>query len=1183
MPPPSPTRPISIPPKPPEGVVNKKEVEQLVAYVNNVNISSKPYIEVTVNGVRCEALPDSGNTWESVMSVNFYRRLKGELSDLIPTNTRVGTAKKEEQLNVLGQVPKNLYLRVEGVPYAFPFKPMIIDGLSMDLNLSKRFMEKNGWDQLHSQKIIEIRGIKVKPDTTAIYAARACRIPPKSVVFISAMMVGPQREGRPATLVFNEPHKGPMQGLNAVVCDSKQEAEPDEFPLVEVRNHGDEEKVILEGQLISHWDYETENVYSIQMNDQFPMSKKQKTEKFFREFAERQEKEEGIAVEPKKKTRILAENWTGKEKKEWIKKEFQLGKEDALKNRHDIENAANCLAEFFDLFSLNGEFGRTHLIEHEIITEAVYPVKNKGRPLSKYLEKDLARQIQEWLAQDLIEPSTSAWGSNLVPVPKKNDKVRWCVDYRGLNKVTKPDAFPMPEVQDNLMRLGGNKIFSAIDAMGAFWTIPVKKSDREKLAFFTPMGLFQWKCVPFGVINGPATFCRLVAKIMENIPDKACKSFLDDFLIVGRDLQQHLQHMRLTLTEYRKSGLKLEPKKCHFFKLKTNYLGYEISERGIRPPESFVKAIALWPVPTFRTQARSFLGFCNYYRRHCPKLAELTASWTDKVGKGTREEEKEPLVVSDQMIADFQRLKRILTSPPLLGFPFFGGPKAGEMTLDTDFCQVAIGGVLSQQQKGKEVVLGYGSKKLNKNQRNYGSTKGELFAVCFFMSYFRPLLQYGKKFRLRTDHAALKYIQTLNAPAAMMDRWLGTLGDFNFYVEYRKGTRHVNADLASRDAYMEEIGSQEGAEGYALPFAEVQAVKEVLEDEDEEELHRHEPLGDANPFAVAYRQRLKELKMQTMLSNEDSKKKEKQIASLKALNTRSQWECLSQWDTAKLVEAQEKDEDLKIVRDWLKSATPPEKSEISAQSADAQMYATLLTYCSITKVGLIAYAPPVGVDGFSRVLICLPRDFWEVAVRAVHLLLKHSAHDRTYKELRRTAFFPGMRRFIALFLLNCHICQVKGQREPKPKHRYEGLRAGYPFQLVHIDVFGPLSPPAPNGEKYLLTMKDNFSRWVCASGLKKQTAEEIAFALEKDLFMIYGIPEVLFSDMAPNLTGHLMQSIAQSLNIKLINTTGYHPQPNSCRTIASRSRSYASNANQRFKTVMVQMPSSMPLRHEHGC
>ena len=156
------------------------------------------------------------------------------------------------------------------------------------------------------------------------------------------------------------------------------------------------------------------------------------------------------------------------------------------------------------------------------------------------MEGSLRKQIDKWLDQDVVEEADSPWSFPLIPVPKKNsDELRWAVDYRKLNAITKKDAYPLPNIADNLSRLSGSKIFSTLDGAGAFHTVPMRRADREKTAFSSPFGQFQFKRMPFGLANAPATYSRLVARALRHIPTTEALCYLDHTAVHSPTAKAH--------------------------------------------------------------------------------------------------------------------------------------------------------------------------------------------------------------------------------------------------------------------------------------------------------------------------------------------------------------------------------------------------------------------------------------------------------------------------------------------------------------------------------------------------------------------------------------------------------------------------------------------------------------------
>ena len=220
----------------------------------------------------------------------------------------------------------------------------------------------------------------------------------------------------------------------------------------------------------------------------------------------------------------------------------------------------------------SGDLGRTSLLKFNItLKEGAQPARARFRPLNPDQQKDLDRQLAEWIEADVIEPSNSDWASALVPVKKKLPPgetaagrppvFRWAVDFRPINKVTVKDAYPIPLLAQNLESLSSQKVFSSLDARAAYHVVEIEKSSRPFTAFVTPRGLFQFKRMPFGLANSPAIFCRLVQMALDRLPPGIALGYLDDILVMGKTVKEHLVNLRRVLELHSQVGLKLNLKK----------------------------------------------------------------------------------------------------------------------------------------------------------------------------------------------------------------------------------------------------------------------------------------------------------------------------------------------------------------------------------------------------------------------------------------------------------------------------------------------------------------------------------------------------------------------------------------------------------------------------------------------
>ena len=198
------------------------------------------------------------------------------------------------------------------------------------------------------------------------------------------------------------------------------------------------------------------------------------------------------------------------------------------------------------------------------------------------IRRDEARTfLQGMLQKGVIKPSASPWASPIVLVRKKDSSTRFCVDCRKVNHVTRKDAYPLPRVDDILDTLAGSQYFSTLDLLSSYWQVEVDQEDQDKTAFCTPDGLFEFQVMRFGLCNAPATFQRLMELVLAGLQWTTCLVYLDDVIVVGRNLEEHLLHLKSVFQRMRESNLKLKPAKCALCLEKVNFLGHVVSRDGV--------------------------------------------------------------------------------------------------------------------------------------------------------------------------------------------------------------------------------------------------------------------------------------------------------------------------------------------------------------------------------------------------------------------------------------------------------------------------------------------------------------------------------------------------------------------------------------------------------------------------
>lgn len=225
--------------------------------------------------------------------------------------------------------------------------------------------------------------------------------------------------------------------------------------------------------------------------------------------------------------------------------------------------------------------------------------------------------------QGICRPSSSAWASELLLVPKKDGSYRPCGDYRRLNHVTIPDRYPLPYLHDFTANFAGMVVFTKLDLVRTYNQVPIAADDIHKTAVTTPFGLFEFPVMCFGLRNATQLFQRLVNKILAGLD--FVFAYVDDVLIASASTEQHVEHVRAVLGRFSEFGIAINPAKCVFAADSLTFLGHIVDSRGLRPNPDNVNTIWLWPQPSTKKELQRFLGSLNFYHRFIPDVANLQA------------------------------------------------------------------------------------------------------------------------------------------------------------------------------------------------------------------------------------------------------------------------------------------------------------------------------------------------------------------------------------------------------------------------------------------------------------------------------------------------------------------------------------------------------------------------------
>ena len=447
-------------------------------------------------------------------------------------------------------------------------------------------------------------------------------------------------------------------------------------------------------------------------------------------------------------------------------------------------------------------------------------------PLSKKAIVD--QELDKMLEEGIIEPSSSPWASPLTLVPKKDGSIRFCVDYRALNAVTRPDAYPLPRIQDIIDSLNGAQVFSTLDLKSGYWQVPMHPDSIEKTAVATHRGLFQFKRMQFGLCNAPATFQRMMNRVILPLR-RFAMVYLDDLVIFSKTEDEHHEHIAAVLQALQDHGLVVKESKCHFGVPEVKLLGYVVSANGVTADPEKVEAIRDMAPPSDVKAVRRLLGSANYYRQLIHDYAEIVRPLTELTKKYA------VFNWNSDCQAAWDRLRQALIDTVALAYPDPSKP----YKLYTDASDYSIGAILVQEDSnGLERPIHFLSRQLTEVQRRYPVIEKEAYAIIFALTKLRPYL-FGADFQILTDHMPLKALFTGEVKNTRVQRWAVLMAEYAAPIVYFAGARNVWADMLSRlrgqglAALPEEVAASVPVEeeqsipwaAYSLNVAQIQQLQ----------------------------------------------------------------------------------------------------------------------------------------------------------------------------------------------------------------------------------------------------------------------------------------------------------------------------------------------------------------------
>ena len=913
----------------------------------------------------------------------------------------------------------------------------------------------------------------------------------------------------------------------------------------------------------------------------------------------------GFTTETKLSYNICTIDWNDEEKTRWLRQQFKLDENEILQEDGKLEeDVIAMLLQNWSCFSVTqSDYGHTDVAQFKIkIKEGMEPFRGKIRPMNPADEVALTEQLTKWLDHGVIERCYSEYASPLFCVTK-NGKRRFVIDYRMVNKYIQRDAFPLPNIEENLQKLSGSKVYSTIDATSAFHSVEITPESREYTGFICSQGHFQYVRVPFGLSNGPAMYSRILQRLLLHINSPDLLGYLDDLIVHCKSNRDMLLTLGATFTAHRQFGLKINPAKSEIFQTKVIYLGHLCTEKGIEMVPRYKALLENWEIPKNQKELKTYLGKITYYKRFFSKDFARIKAPLDAL----RAKDKE-FVMGEKELDAFFKLRKLVSSSGEngpLAFPDFSAD-AGDFITDSDFSIDGLGWSLSQVQGNTERLIGCGGRKTSKSEANYPSAKGEILSMVSCFQDFERILTF-KHFFARVDAQALLTLKsTYNIKSHLVSRWAEYISSFNFTPIHRPGELHGNVDHISRYNGLRPPTEDEtkAADDAEMPtinsdlIRNQEEIKEVVAGMEDSPIAGRVKKGRERTAVVKFdnsERRIKkkktvnfergnEGKEQTcdITENEQPEKEFKDMVTGEDVMVDAENEEIVLSDKIIMGENRERIAltELGPVEapgvNWsannLEDAFPIKVEEqltakemLEAQKRDkvlSEIYYWVKSGKKPEKKTIkfrlkdvhwyLALFDYLSIDerGIliyrdnhqNRDLICLPDSLIDRVFTLCHThpLSGHFALASTLKRIRYRFMFPHMTGLIATKLIGCQGCVQKLAKDPYKHSVFCSREVPGINEKINWDIVGPL-PTSPNNNTYILSIIDYFSRWAELIPIPDKSAPTIANAIYTQWICRYGTFAQLHADNSKEFHSNLVEEVAKALQIYQTFTPKYRP------------------------------------------